>query len=159
PLREETLCLWAARRMKRPVRWTATRAESLLSDEHARDLGFSVELGVDAQGCFTALKVIYEVNAGAYVSGLSASAVSNFGGIAGVYRTPRIYGEARARFTTLQSLAPYRGAGRPEATYVIERVIDLAAEELGLDPVDIRRRNLIPPAAMPYQTPFVFLYD
>lgn len=158
-LREETLCFWAARRLGRAVRWVADRGESLLGDEHARDVDVQAELGLDAEGRFTALHVRYDVNVGAYASGRSGAPIGNFGGIAGVYLTPLIHGEAKGWFTNTQATSPYRGAGRPDATFVIERIIDIAAAETGIDPVELRRRNLIPPEAMPYQTPFVFRYD
>ncbi|OWU85941.1 hypothetical protein ATO6_03410 [Oceanicola sp. 22II-s10i] len=159
PLREEILTAWAARHLGRPVRWTATRAESLLSDEHARDLWGDTALALDADGNFLALHVRYEVNCGAFVSGRSNAPIGNFGGIAGVYKTPAILGECIGYVTHTQQTAPYRGAGRPDATYMIERIIDLAAMETGRDPAELRRQNLIAPTAMPYQTPFVFRYD
>jgi len=159
PQKEEFLVFWAARRLRRPVRWTATRAESFLCDEHARDLQVTSELGLDAQGRFTALRVRYDNNVGAYMSGRSTTSIVNFGTIAGVYTTPVIVGEAFGWFTNTQVTGPYRGAGRPEATYAIERIIDIAAAEMGIDPAELRQRNLIPPEAMPYQTPFMFKYD
>lgn len=159
PQREEMLVFWAARRLQRPVRWTAVRTEAFLCDEQARDVTITAELGLDAAGRFTALKVRLDVDVGAYMSGRSTSPVNNFGGIAGVYTTPVIFGEAVGTFTNTQPTAPYRGAGRPDATYAIERVIDVAAAETGIDPAELRRRNLVPPQAMPYRTPFLFTYD
>lgn len=159
PQKEEFLVFWAARRLGRPVRWTATRSESFLCDEHARDIHVTSELGLDANGRFTALRVRYDNNVGAYMSGRSTTGIVNFGTIAGVYTTPLIVGEAFGWFTNTQVTGPYRGAGRPEATYAIERVIDIAAAEMGIDPAELRQRNLIPPEAMPYQTPFMFKYD
>lgn len=158
-LREESLVFWAARKLRRPVKWVADRSESFLSDEHARDIEIDAALGLDRRGNFTALHVSYRVNIGAYLSARSASPIGNFGGIAGVYRTPRILGEARGIFTHTSPTAPYRGAGRPDATYAIERLIDVAAQEMNIDPFKLRKRNLIPPEAMPYKTPFVFTYD
>ena len=158
-LREEALCFWASRHLRRPACWTASRSEGFLCDEHARDIQVEAELGLDAAGLFTALRVRYDINIGAYLSGRSTPPINNFGGIAGVYRTPLIVGEAVGVFTNTQPTAAYRGAGRPEATFVIERIIDMAAQETGIDPVDLRRRNIIPPEAMPYQTPFIFRYD
>ena len=105
------------------------------------------------------LRVGYRVNIGAYLSARSASPIGNFGGIAGVYRTPKILGQATGIFTHTTPTAPYRGAGRPDATYAIERLIDVAAQEMNIDPFELRKRNLIPPSAMPYKTPFVFTYD
>jgi carbon-monoxide dehydrogenase large subunit len=157
--REEALVFWAARRLGRAIRWTAGRNESFLCDEHGRDVHAVTELGLDEEGHFTALKVTYNVNVGAYLSARSNAPIGNFGGIAGVYRTPLIVGEAIGYFTNTQPTAPYRGAGRPDATFMIERIIDVAASELGIDPAEMRRRNLIAPEALPYQTPFVFRYD
>lgn len=157
--REEYLVFWAARRLGRAVRWTAQRCESFLSDEQGRDVHITTALGLDAQGQFTALHVRYDVNVGAYMNWRSVSPINNFGGIAGVYTTPLIHGEVHAYFSHTPTTAAYRGAGRPDATYAIERVIDVAAAEMGIDPAELRRRNLIPPSAMPYQTPFVFNYD
>jgi carbon-monoxide dehydrogenase large subunit len=159
PQREEILVFWAARRLNRAVSWTAMRTEAFLCDEQARDVFISSELGLDADGRFTALRVRYDVNIGAYMAARSTPPVNNFGGIAGVYTTPLIAGEAVGIFTNTQMTTAYRGAGRPDATYAIERIIDVAAVELGIDPSELRRRNLIPPEAMPYQTPFVFNYD
>ncbi|MDM0022210.1 xanthine dehydrogenase family protein molybdopterin-binding subunit [Variovorax saccharolyticus] len=159
PQREEILVFWAALRLRRVVRWTAQRSESFLSDEHARDVVVTSELGLDAQGRFTALRVRYDVNVGAYMFQRSTSPVNNIGGIAGVYTTPAIAAEAVGIFTNTQSTAAYRGAGRPDATYAIERIIDVAAVEMGIDPAELRRRNLIPTTAMPYRTAFRFEYD
>jgi carbon-monoxide dehydrogenase large subunit len=159
PLREEMAVFWAARRLQRAVRWTALRTESFLSDEHGRDVWISGELGLDGDGKFTALGVRYDVNIGAYMTGRSGSPITNIGGIAGVYTTPVIAADIVGVLTNTQQTAAYRGAGRPDATYAIERLIDLAAAETGVDPAELRRRNLIPPEAMPYRTPFIFTYD
>lgn len=158
-VREESLVFWAAKKLKRPMKWVADRSEAFLSDEAARDIEIDAALGLDRRGNFTALRVSYRVNIGAYLSARSASPIGNFGGIAGVYRTPKIFGEATGIFTHTQPTAPYRGAGRPDATYAIERLIDVAAQEMNIDPFELRKRNLIPPEAMPYKTPFVFTYD
>jgi aerobic carbon-monoxide dehydrogenase large subunit len=157
--REETLVFWAARHLKCPVRWTAHRSESFLSDDQGRDVFITSELGLDSSGKFTALRVRYDVNIGAYMDNRTTFTILNFGGIAGVYSTPLIVGEAFGYFTNTQPTLPYRGAGRPEATFAIERIIDVAASEMGIDPAELRRRNLISPNAMPYQTPFLFKYD
>jgi carbon-monoxide dehydrogenase large subunit len=159
PLREETLVFWAAVRLKRAVRWTAMRSESFLCDEHARDVFVQSELGLDADGHFTALRVRYDVNVGAYMSARSTSPIGNIGGISGVYRTPATSAEVLGYFTNKQTTSAYRGAGRPDATYAIERIIDIAAAETGIDPAELRRRNLIPPDAMPYRTSFLLEYD
>lgn len=157
--REEMLLFWAARRLGRAVAWAEQRTEAFLSDEQARDIYVTSELGLDAQGRFTALKVRYDVGVGAYFGRRSTSSVGNFGGISGVYTTPLTAAEAIGVFTNTQTTAAYRGAGRPEATYTIERLIDVAAAETGIDPAELRRRNLIPPQAMPYKTSFRFTYD
>ncbi|MEO8135826.1 MAG: xanthine dehydrogenase family protein molybdopterin-binding subunit [Betaproteobacteria bacterium] len=157
--REEILVFWAALRLNRAVRWTALRGESFLADEHARDVLVTSELGLDADGRFTALRVRYDVNVGAYMCGRSTTPINNIGGIAGVYTTPAIAAEVIGIFTNTQATAAYRGAGRPDATYAIERIIDVAAAEMDIDPVELRRRNLIPARAMPYRTPFLFEYD
>jgi aerobic carbon-monoxide dehydrogenase large subunit len=157
--REEALVFWAARHLKRAVRWTAQRSEAFLADDHGRDVFVIGELGLDSSGKFTALRVRYDVNIGAYMDNRTVFTVFNFGGIAGVYATPLIFGEAFGYFTNTQPTLPYRGAGRPEATFAIERLIDVAAFEMGIDPAELRRRNLVPPRSMPYQTPFLFKYD
>jgi len=159
PQREEVLVFWAALRLKRAVRWTAQRAESFLADEHARDVYVTSELGLDAAGKFTALRVKYHVNCGAYMSARSISPVGNIGGISGVYTTPAIAAEVVGLLTNTQTTAAYRGAGRPDATYAIERVIDVAAAEMGIDAAELRRRNLVPASAMPYDTGFRFKID
>ena len=159
PLREEIVLFWAALRLKRAVRWTAERNESFLSDEHARDVFVTSELGLDADGRFTALRVRHDVNVGAYMSGRSVASIGNIGGISGVYTTPATAAEVVGIFTHTQATSAYRGAGRPDATYAIERVIDVAAAETGIDPAELRRRNLIARDAMPYKTSFQFEYD
>jgi carbon-monoxide dehydrogenase large subunit len=160
PFPEYVLVLWAARRIGRPVRWTATRGESFLSDYHARDNHSTVELALTKDGIFQALRIRTLANLGAYLAFNTAHpSTNNLGGLAGTYRTPHIHAEVLGMFTHTQPQAPYRGAGRPEATYAIERVIDVAADELGIDRVDLRRRNLIPPDAMPFKTGLVFTYD
>ena len=160
PYPEHVLVLWAAKKLGRPVRWTATRSESFLSDFHARDNFSRVELALDEHGKFLGLKVRTKANLGAYLGfNTPHSPTNNLGGLSGVYTTPAIHAEVLGVYTNTQPTAPYRGAGRPEATYAIERVIDLAAHELGIDPVELRRRNLIPASAMPYDTGFLFVYD
>jgi carbon-monoxide dehydrogenase large subunit len=116
-------------------------------------------LGVDGDGRLQALKVDFTVNVGCYLSGRSLFLLNNIGGIAGVYRIANIEAGVTGVFTNTMTNAPYRGAGRPEATYVIERLIDIAAHDLGLDPFELRRRNLVPPSVMPYDTGFLFKYD
>jgi carbon-monoxide dehydrogenase large subunit len=156
---EEVLTLWAARRVGRPVRWVSGRAEAHLSDDHARDNVSRAELALDRDGRFLALRVLQTVNMGPYLSSRAIASTNNVGGLTGVYTTPVIHAELRGILTNTAPTAPYRGAGRPEATYAVERVIDEAARELGIDPVELRRRNLIPASAMPYKTGFIFTYD
>ncbi|MEA2790523.1 MAG: aerobic carbon-monoxide dehydrogenase large subunit [Acetobacteraceae bacterium] len=156
---ESVLVAWAARRLNRPVRWISDRTEGFLTDEQAREMRISASLGLDADGKFTALKLRWDANLGAYVSGRSGWGVGNIGGIAGVYMIPFIAAQVCGVLTHTVPTAAYRGAGRPEATYAIERLIDVAARELGISPYELRRRNLIPPAAMPYKTALTFTYD
>lgn len=157
---EMALVLWAARRLGRPVKWTSDRREGFVSDEHGRDNISSVELALDRDGKFLALRNTVRLNVGAYLTPRSAGpGTNNVGGVAGVYTTAAIHHETIGVFTHTTPTGPYRGAGRPEATYAIERVIDVAARELGLDPIELRRRNLIPASAMPFKTGLVFTYD
>jgi carbon-monoxide dehydrogenase large subunit len=157
---EMALVLWAARRLGRPVKWTSERREGFVTDEHGRDNVSTVELALDAHGKFQALRVAITLNVGAYLTPRSAGpGTNNVGGVAGVYTTPAIQVRTTGVYTHTTPTGPYRGAGRPEATYAIERVIDLAARELELDPIELRRRNMIPSAAMPFKTGLVFTYD
>ena len=156
---EDALVLWAARRCKRPVLWESGRSEAFLADDHGRDVEGRAELGLNADGEFTCLRVSLRGNAGAYFSRRAMGLVGNLGGIAGTYRTPVIAAEVTGVFTNTVPITPYRGAGRPEATFIIERIIDRAASELGIDPFALRRRNLIPADAMPWQTGLSFKYD
>jgi carbon-monoxide dehydrogenase large subunit len=160
PYPEQALVLWAAKKIERPVRWSASRNESFLSDYHARDTASTVELALDSEGIFLALRIKTHANLGAYLAfNTPHSSTNNLGGLAGTYRTPHIHAEVVGVFTNTQPNAPYRGAGRPEATYAIERVIDVAAAELGIDRVELRKRNLIPRDALPFKTGLVFTYD
>jgi carbon-monoxide dehydrogenase large subunit len=156
---EYALVAWAARKLGRPVRWVSDRTEGFLADEQAREMRITVELGLDAQHKFTALRLRWDVNLGAYVTGRSGWPVGNIGGTAGVYHIPTIYAESCGIMTNTVPTAAYRGAGRPEATYTNERIIDVAARELGISPYELRRINLIPPDAMPYKTALTFTYD
>jgi len=156
---EYALVAWAARRLGRAVRWVSDRTEGFLADEQAREMRITVELGLDAEHKFTALRLRWDVNLGAYVTGRSGWPVGNIGGTAGVYHIPTIYAESCGIMTNTVPTAAYRGAGRPEATYTIERIIDVAARELGISPYELRRINLIPPEAMPYKTALTFTYD
>jgi carbon-monoxide dehydrogenase large subunit len=152
--------LWAAKRLGRPVKWTSDRREGFLTDEHGRDNLSTVELALGADGTFLALRVAINLNVGAYLTQRSAGpGTNNIGGVAGVYTTPAIHHQTTGVFTNTTPTGPYRGAGRPEATYAIERVIDVAAREIGVDPIALRRKNLIPSSAMPFKTGLVFTYD
>jgi len=158
---EHRLMLWAARKLGRPVKWTCDRREAIPADEHARDNVTDAELAVDAEGRFLGLRVRTLANVGAYVSSdrnLLAT-FSNVVTLVGVYAFPAAHVEVLSVLTNTNSTAPYRGAGRPEATYVIERLIDDAARELGLDRVELRRKNLIPASAMPYRNALGVIYD
>ncbi len=157
--REDVLVLWAARKLGHPVSWVADRTEAFLSDDHGRDVHVTAELALNERGEFTALSARFAVNVGAYLARRALFMTNNIGGIAGVYRTPAIFAEILGFHTNTGQVAPYRGAGRPEATYVVERLIDEAARELGVDAFDLRRRNLITPDQMPFRTGLVFNYD
>jgi len=158
---EEGIIAWAARRLRHPVRWVATRAESFVADNQGRDHLTHAELALDADGRFLALKVETLANLGAYISTFGAAIPSAIYSalLAGGYRTPAIFVEVTGVFTNTTPTDAFRGAGRPEACYVLERLADRAAERLGLDRAEIRRRNLIPPSAMPYKTPIGPTYD
>ena len=155
---EYALIPWAARRTGRPVKWTADRRECFLSDHHGRDLFSEAELALDAEGNFLALRGVNTLNLGAYAvyfwplrKGLSM--------MQGVYRIPAVHFRGHAVLTNTAPTAVYRSAGRPEAIYMIERLIDLAAEEHGFDRVALRRRNLIAPGAMPCTNAVGVTYD
>ena len=158
---EEGIVAWAARRLGRPVRWVATRAESFVADNQARDHLTHAELAFDDEGHFLALRVATFANLGAYVSTFGAAIPSAIYSalFAGGYRTPAIFIESTGIFTNTTPTDAFRGAGRPEACYVLERLADGAAGKLGIDRAEIRRRNLIPPTAMPYKTPIGPTYD
>src|SRR5262249_42935796 len=143
-----------------PVKWTSDRREGFVTDEHGRDNVSTAELALDRDGKFLALRVAIALNIGAYLTPRSAGpGTNNVGGLAGVYAPPAIHVTPTGVHSNTTPTGPYRGAGRPEATYAIERVIDLAARELGIDPLDLRRRNLIPASSMPFKTGLVFTYD
>ena len=158
---EYAALLFAARRTGRPVKWRATRVESFLADTAGRDGVLEAELALDASGRFLTLRMRTRVGLGAYVTAFAAvfgtSNTKNC--LSSVYRIPAIAIDVTLAFTSAAPLGPYRGAGRPEALYVIERLIDQAAGALGIDRVELRRRNLIPPGAMPYRTPNGPIYD
>src|SRR5262249_10724043 len=143
----------------RPVKWTSTRSEAFLSDAQGRDNVTEAELALDKDGSFLGLRVKTIMAAGAYLQMNMPACVQNFGSLAGVYRTPAMHVEGTAVFTNTNPMRPYRGNGRPEAGYVMERMVDLAADQLGIDPAELRRRNNVAPDAMPYRTALTFTYD
>lgn len=153
--------LVAARATGRPVHWTASRAESFLADHQARDTVTDAELALDAAGRFLALRIRHLADMGAYIGSPGAHIqTNNFARcFPGMYAIPRIAIETQCVFTNTVPTGPYRGAGRPEANYVLERVVEEAARITGIDPASLRRRNLIPAQAMPYRTPVGTSYD
>src|SRR6266568_3645715 len=158
---EHRLVLWAAKQLRRPVKWSCERSEAILADEHARDNISEAELAVDNNGKFIGLRVRTSANVGAYISSERnlLATFGNVGTLTGVYDIPAAYVAVLAVMANTNGTAPYRGAGRPEATYVIERLIDDAARELGFDPVELRKKNMIPASAMPYKTALNLNYD
>jgi carbon-monoxide dehydrogenase large subunit len=158
---EETAVAWAARRIGRPVKWTADRSEAFLADAHGRDHLTKAELALDDKGVFLGLRVKTRANLGAYLSTFGSSVPTYLYGtlLAGQYRTPAIYVEVEAVYTNTAPVDAYRGAGRPEATYVVERLVETAAREMKIDPPELRRRNFIQPNQFPYETPVALVYD
>jgi carbon-monoxide dehydrogenase large subunit len=157
---EQPAVVWAARRLKRAVRWTCERSEGFLSDAQGRDNYSLAELATDREGHFLALRVTTWANMGAYLSNFGPFIPQLAGPmLSGVYRIPAIHLTIKGTLTNTVPVDAYRGAGRPEAIYLLERVIDVAAHELGLAPDELRRRNFIKPAQMPYQTPVESRYD
>ena len=158
---EELLVTWASRRVGRPVKWTAERSESFASDAHGRDHASHAELALDAQGKFLGLRVRTLANMGAYLSTFAPAVPTYLYGtlLSGPYDLPAIYCEVKAIFTHTVPVDAYRGAGRPEATYLLERLVDKAARQLGMDRVELRRKNLIRTDQFPYQTQVALQYD
>ena len=158
---EEAIVTWASAKIRRPVKWTAERSESFMSDAHGRDHSTHAELALDGDGKFLGLRVSTVANLGAYLSTFAPSIPTYLYAtlLAGVYTTPVIYCEVKAVFTNTVPVDAYRGAGRPEATYLLERLVSKAAREIGVDQVELRRRNFIPADAFPYQTPVALEYD
>ncbi len=156
---EETVCVWAAKRVGRPVKWTAERSESFLVDAHGRDHVTHAELALDAGGKITALRVHTIANLGAYPSLFWSSVPTYLYGplLSGQYAIANIYCEVDAVYTNTAPVDAVRGAGRPEATFVIERIVELAARETGRDPAAFRRANFV--TSFPHQTPVLFCYD
>ncbi len=158
---EEALVTWAAGKVMRPIKWTAERSESFMTDAQGRDHVSHAELAMDKDGKFLALRVSTIANMGAYLSTFAPCIPTYLHAtlLAGVYTTPAIYCEVKAVFTNTVPVDAYRGAGRPEATYLLERLVDKAAREMKMDRVEIRRKNFIPANAFPYQTPVALQYD
>src|SRR5579862_7826020 len=156
---EVALVLLAARLLNRPVKWTSSRSEAFLSDAQARDHVTEAELALDKEGHFLGFRVKVTAAVGAYAQANSNVFVMNLGTLAGVYRTPAIFVEVTALFSNTNPMRPYRGNGRPEFAYIIERMVDEAAAELGISGIELRRRNMIPPEAMPFQSGLTFTYD
>jgi carbon-monoxide dehydrogenase large subunit len=158
---EECVCLMASKRVGRPVKWTGERTEAFMADAHGRDHVTRAELAMDAEGNFTALKVHTVANMGAYLSTFASSIPTYLYGtlLAGQYKTPAIHCAVDAVYTNTTPVDAYRGAGRPEATYLLETIVETAARETGRDPAELRRRNFIPTDAFPYQTPVALQYD
>lgn len=156
---EETACLWAAGRLGRPVKWTAERSESFVSDAHGRDHVTHGELALDGEGRFLALRVRTVANLGAYLSTFASSVPTYLYGtlLSGQYDIPAIHVEVDGVYTHTAPVDAYRGAGRPEATFVVERLVECAARETGRDPVELRRMNFI--TSFPHQTPVILNYD
>jgi carbon-monoxide dehydrogenase large subunit len=157
---EDALVLWAARRLRRPVKWAAERREALASDMHGRHQITEAALALDAGGRALALRVEVAIDIGAYL-GYSAGVAPQNAAISytNTYDVPLIHTRVRAVFTNTCMVGPYRGTAKPEATYVTERLIDKAAREMGIDLIDMRRRNFIAPEALPYRTPGGYLFD
>ncbi len=156
---EEAFCTYAAKALNRPVKWTCTRSEAFLSDAQGRDHVTKIELALDKDNNFTAVRTSTLANMGAYLSTFAPSIPTWLHGtlMAGNYKTPLVYVNVRAVFTNTIPVDAYRGAGRPEATYQLERVIDKAARELGVDPIALRKQNFV--TEFPYQTPVAVEYD
>ncbi len=156
---EETVCLWAARKIDRPVKWTAERTESFLCDAHGRDHVTHAELALDANGKIKGLRARTSANLGAYMSTFSSSVPTYLYAtlLSGQYDIPNIYCEVDAVYTNTAPVDAYRGAGRPEACFVVERLTEVAARETGRDPAEFRRMNFI--KSFPHQTPVIMTYD
>ena len=158
---EEVICAWTTRKLGRPVKWTAERSESFLTDAHGRDHMSTAELALDENGKMIGLRVNTLANLGAYLSTFGSAVPTYLYGtlLAGQYTTPNIYVNVKGVLTHTTPVDAYRGAGRPEATFLVERLVDLAAHEMGMDPAELRRKNFISPDAFPYDTPVALQYD
>jgi carbon-monoxide dehydrogenase large subunit len=158
---EHILVLWAAKKIGRPVKWTPDRADAFVTDTQGRDNVTRLELALDDELRFLALDVELVANMGAYLSNFAPEIPTASGAVmhSGVYAIPAIHVGVKGVFTNTTPVDAYRGAGRPEAAYAVERLIDYAARQLGVAPQELRRRNFIKPEAMPYQTPLGLNYD
>lgn len=156
---EETVCVWAARKVNRPVKWTADRTEAFLADAHGRDHLTHAEMAINEAGKVTGLRVSTKANLGAYLSTFSSSVPTYLYAplLSGQYDIPAIYCEVEGVYTTTAPVDAYRGAGRPEATFVIERMMEVAARQLGQDPAVFRKKNFV--RKFPHQTPVIMCYD
>ena len=156
---EETVAVWASKKVGRPVKWVSDRTEAFLSDAHGRDHVTHAELAMDAKGKILALRVKTIANLGAYLSTFASSVPTYLYAtlLSGQYDIPAIYAEVDAVYTNTAPVDAYRGAGRPEATFVVERIIETAARQMGLDPADLRKRNFV--RKFPHQTPVIMMYD
>jgi len=158
---EEAVCTWASKKLQRPVKWTADRSESFLADAHGRDHINKVRIALDKDNRITGLRVDTVANIGSYLSAFSVvtPTILHAPLLSGCYQIPAIYTNVKGMATTTAPVDAYRGAGRPEATYLLERVMDTAARQVGMDPAAFRRMNFIPKDAFPYQTPVALQYD
>jgi aerobic carbon-monoxide dehydrogenase large subunit len=156
---EMPLCLLASKLTGRPVKWISTRTEAFLSDAQARDNVTEAELALDKNGHFLGMRVTTIAAIGAYLQTNMPAFFLNAGTLAGTYRTPAIHVDITAVYTNTNPIRPYRGNGRPEAAFVIERMVDCAGDQLGIDPAELRRRNYVPPSAMPFKTALTFTWD
>ena len=157
---EQILVAWAARRLGRPVKWIAERSEGFMSDHHGRDVTWDGEIALDKSGRILAMRAKNYANVGAYLSSRGTlPPVANLGTAAGTYDIPAMHIDVTAVYTNTNPICPFRGNGRPEASYLIERLVDLAADEMGIDPAELRYRNCIPAEKLPYKTALVFTYD
>jgi carbon-monoxide dehydrogenase large subunit len=156
---EETALVWASKQVRRPIKWTASRSEAFLSDAHGRDHLTTAELGLDKDGNFTGFRIHTTANLGAYLSTFASAVPTILYAtlLAGQYKTPKISCTVNGVFTNTAPVDAYRGAGRPEATFTVERIVETAARELGIDPAELRRRNFI--TTFPYATPVGLTYD
>ncbi len=158
---EEAILTWASQKVDRPVKWTADRTESFISDAHGRDHITHAEMAMNDNGDFLGLRVSTRANLGAYLSTFGPSVPTYLYAtlLAGCYKTPAIYANVKGMFTNTVPVDAYRGAGRPEASYLLERLVDRAAAVMNMDPIGIRRQNFIQPEDFPYQTPVALEYD